>query len=117
MTLVFPLPNPTRLVDRSKAGKRIVFSFVVGSFLFPSGRRLLFEAESKMTGIHSWSVKMSGSFIFTYMSALITRCLAVEYKVRPVLTYLRNPILATRWLSNLLKITQVRRDWSVDMML
>ena len=62
------------LVDRSKAGKTIVFSFVVGSFLFPSGSRLLFETESEMTGIHSWSAKMSDSFNFTCMSTLITRC-------------------------------------------
>ena len=60
---------------------------------------------------------MSTSFNFTCMNVLITRFLAVECKVRPVLTYLRNPILVTRWVSNLLKVTRVRRDWSVDMML
>ena len=53
MTLAFPLPNTTRLVDKSKVGKTIVLSFVVGSFIFPSSRRLLFEVESEMTGIHS----------------------------------------------------------------
>ena len=93
VTLEFPLPNPTRLTNRSKARETIVLSFVVGSFLFPSGRRLLFEVESEMPGIQSWSARMSGSFNSTCMSALTTRCLAVECKVRPVLTYFRNPVL------------------------
>jgi len=105
-----PLPNPTRLVDRLKAEKTIVLSCVVGSFLLPSGLRLLLEVESVMIGMHSWSAKMSGPFKLTIISALITRCFVVECKVRPVLTYLRNPILATRWVSNLLTVTQVRSD-------
>ena len=70
-----------------------------------------------MIGIHSWSAKISASFRLTCISTLITRCFTVECKIRPVLTYLRNPILATRWVSNLLKVTQVRSDQSVDMML
>ena len=98
------MPSPTRLDDRSKAGKTIVLSCVVGSFLFLSGSRLLLGTDSEMIGMHSWSTKMSASFNFTCVSALIARCLAVESKVRLVLTYLRNPIIATRWVSNLLKV-------------
>ena len=70
-----------------------------------------------MIGMHYFRTGMSSSFSFTFINALITRCFAVECKVRPVLMYLRKPILATRWVSNVLKVTQVRRDWSVDMML
>ena len=51
------------------------------------------------------------------MSVLITRFFAVEWSVRPVLTYLKKPILATRCVENMLKFTHVRRDWSVDMIL
>ena len=110
ITLAVPLPNPTRFVDISKLGKTIVLSCVVDFFLLPSGRRLLLVVEYVMIGMHSWSAKISASFRWTFISALITRCLAVTCKVRPVLTYLRNPILATRWVSNLLKVTQVRSD-------
>ena len=81
------------------------------------GKALLLEAESEMIGIYSWSAEMSSSFRLTCISALMTRCFAVECKARLVLTYLRNPILATRWVSNLLKVTQVRRDWGAYMML
>ena len=70
-----------------------------------------------MIGMYYFSAEMSSSFSFTFINALITRCFAEECKVRPVLTYLRKPILATRWVSNLLKFTKVRRDWSVNMML
>ena len=100
----------TRLVDRSKAGETIGMSCVLGSFLFPSGRRLLLLIDSVMIGMNSWSAKMSASFRLTFISALITRYFAVECKVRPVLTYLRNRILATRWVSNLLKVAHVRSD-------
>ena len=100
-----PLPNPTRLVDISKAGKTIVLSCTLGSFLLPSKLHLLVVVESVMTEMHSWSAKMSASFRLTFISALITRCFIVKCKIRPVLTYLRNPILATQWVSNLLKVT------------
>ena len=60
---------------------------------------------------------MSDSFRSTFISAFVTRLFVVECKVRPVLTYLRKPILATRWVENLLKVTRVRRDWRVDIML
>ena len=69
---------------------------VVGSFLLPSGLRLLLEVEYVVEGMHFWSAKMSTLFRLAIISALITRCFVVECKVRPVLTYLRNPILATR---------------------
>ena len=41
----------------------------------------------------------------------------MECKVKHILTYLRKAILATPWVENLLKVTQVRRDWRVDMIL
>ena len=109
-TLVVSLPNPTRLVKTSKAGKTIVLSFVLEYFLLPSGLRLLLVVDSMMIWMYSWSAKMSALFGLTFVSALITRCFVVEFKVRLVLTYLKNPILATRWVSNLSKVTQVRSD-------
>ena len=105
-----PLPNSTRLVDTSKAGKTIILFCVLGSFLLLSGFHLVLVVESMMTGMHSWSAKMSASSKLTFISALITRCFAVECKVRPVLMYLRNPILMTRCVSNLLKVTHVWSD-------
>ena len=45
---------------------------------------------------YSFNVVMSDSESFTFMRALITRFLAVEWRVEPVLTYLRNPILTSR---------------------
>ena len=108
MTRTLPLPKPTCLVDKSKAGKTMVLSCVSGSFLLPSGLRLLLVVDSMMIWMYSWSAKMSALFGLTFVSALITRCFVVECKVRLVLTYLKNPILATRWVSNLSKVTQVR---------
>ena len=58
---------------------------------------------------------MSDSFKSTFISAFVTHFCAVECRVRPVLTHLRKPILATRWIANLLTVTQMGRDWSVDM--
>ena len=54
---------------------------VVGSFLLPSGLHLLLEVESVVEEMHFWSAKMSTLFRLTIISALITRCFAVECKV------------------------------------
>ena len=108
VNLAVLLPNPTRLIDKSIAGKTIVLSCVLVSFLLPSGIHLLLVEEYVMTGMNSWSAKMSIIFRLTFISSLTSRCFVVECKVRLVLTYLKNPILATRWVSNLSKVTQVR---------
>ena len=62
---------------------------VMGSFLFPSRRCLLLKVSSEMIGMHYLSAEMSSSFSLTFISALITRCFAVECKIRPLLTYLK----------------------------
>ena len=66
---------------------------------------------------HSLSAVMSFSFSLTFTRAFITLCFAVECSVRPVLIYFRKPMLATRCVENLLKFTQVRRNYSVDIIL
>ena len=62
MTRVLPLPNPTRLVDKSKMEKTIVLSCVLGSFLLPSGLRLLLVGRSVVSGIYTRSTEMSDLF-------------------------------------------------------
>ena len=49
MTRALPLPNPTLLVDKSKAGKPIVLSCVSGSFLLPSGLRVVLVVRYVVT--------------------------------------------------------------------
>ena len=60
---------------------------------------------------------MSDLFRSTFNSAFVARFFAVECKARPVLTYLRKSILANRWVENLLQVTQVRREWRIDVIL
>ena len=104
MTRALPFSKPTRFVDRSKAGNTMVLFCVSGYFLLPSVLRLFLEVVFLVMEVHSWRVIMSVSFRSTFISALITRFFAVEWSVRPVLTYLRKPLLATRCVENLLKL-------------
>ena len=117
MTRVLPFPKTTRFVDRSKAGTIMVLFYVSGSFLLPLGLRLLIEVVFLVTDVHSWSAVISVSFRSTFISALVTRCFAVEGSVRYALTYFRKPMLATRCVENLLKFAHVRKDRSVNMRL
>ena len=87
-------------------------TFSYGSFLV--GPILRSKIGLALGPYHIYSsAKMWVSFSFT----LITRCFAVECKVKPVLTYFRNPILASRSVENLLKVSQVLGDWRFNMIL
>ena len=57
--------------------------------------RLLLEVVLLVTEVHFWIVVVSLSFRSSFIRALITRCFAVEWSVRPVLTYFRKTMLAT----------------------
>ena len=58
---------------------------------------------------------MPFSVRLAFIRALMILCFAVEWSVRPALMYLRKLMLATLCVENLLKVIQVRRDCSVDM--
>ena len=92
-------------------------SVSAGYFLLPSGFCLFLDLGFVWMEKHSLSASMSFSFRSTFIRAFITLCFAVECSMRPVLTYFRKPMLATRCVENLLKFTQVRSNYSVDMIL
>ena len=60
---------------------------------------------------YSLSIVVSFSFRSTFTRVLISLCFTVGWSVRPVLMYLRKPMLATRCVENLL------RECSLDMIL
>ena len=84
-------------------------SIAVFSWIFSIAIRVSFVVgvDFELMETHSFSVLMSFSFKSPFMRALITLYFSVEWTVRPVLIYLRNPMLATRYVENLLKFTQV----------
>ena len=96
MTRADPFPKPIHLAKWSNAGNSMELSFSIRFFFVPSGVRLLEEFLVVSLLEYSFNVVMSDSESFTFMRALITRFLAVEWRVEPVLTYLRNPILTSR---------------------
>ena len=59
---------------------------------------------------------MSSTVISTFISAEVILFFVTYCNVRPVLTYLRNPILASRWVENLFNVSRVPRNWRVGMM-
>ena len=65
-------------------------------FWVPPGVHLLEELSMISLLEYSFNVVMSDSESFTFTRAMITRLLAVEWRVNPMLTYLRNPMLAPR---------------------
>ena len=62
----------------------------------PSGVHLLEKLSVVSLLEYCFNVVMLDSESFTFMRALITRFLAVEWRVNPVLTYLSDHILALR---------------------
>ena len=78
------LPKPIHLVKRSNAGKTIELLFS-GRF-FSSGFRLLEELSKVSLLEYSINVVLSDSESFTFIRALITRFLVVEWRVNQVLT-------------------------------
>ena len=59
---------------------------------------------------------MSSSVRSTFISAEVILFFVTYCNVRPVLTYLRNPILASRWVKNLFNVSRMLRNWRVNMM-
>ena len=59
---------------------------------------------------------MSSTVISTFISAEVILFFVTYCNVRPVLTYLRNPILASRWVKNLFNVSRMLRNWRVNMM-
>ena len=117
MTRILPFPKPTLFLDKPKARNTMVFFAYRGLFYYHRGCVFLLEVGFLVMEMHYWSAVISVSFRSTFIRALVTRCFAVEWSVRPVLTYFRKPMLATRCVEILLKFTHVRRDWRANMIL
>ena len=95
----------------------IKLSLSLGSFLLSSGFRLLVEFKIVLLETHFLSAIPLFSVRSKFVRALMTGCFAVEWSVSPVMMYFRKLMLVTRWVENLLKVVQVRRDCSANMML
>ena len=117
MTMLDPFTNPFLFVDKSKEGNAIRWWISVASFSCPSGLCLLLWLWIMSSPMVFWNAMKCSLVRSTFISIDDTLFFAMYWSVRPVLMYLRNPILASRWVENILKLSHVLKDWRVDMIL
>ena len=88
-------PKPIRLMERSNTGKTIELLFSERFSFVPLDFRLLEELLVISLLEYSFNVVILSSENFTFIRALITSFLAVEWRVNSVLTYFINLMLAS----------------------
>ena len=88
-------PKLIRLVERSKAGKQCNCHYLNSVFV-PSGFRLLEELSISSLFEYCFNVVILDSESFTFIRALIARFFTVEWRTNPMLTYFKNPLLASQ---------------------
>ena len=107
MTLLDPFTNSILFVDKSKEGNAIRWWISVASFSCPSGLCFLLWLWIMSSPMVFWNAMKCSLVRSTFISADNTLFFVMYWSVRPVLMYLRNPILASRWVENILKLSHV----------